>query len=475
MTETAQSPHRHGAWQRTRAGLHAALGHPRAPGAIVGVGLGLRLVALALLSGTPFSGDGLSYHETAQSIVSGVAYEPHWPPGLPLFLALAYRFDDRMIVGRALMLLVYLAFCALLSALGRRVAGPRAANLALAVFALTPIFVWSSVTPLTQLYSATLALGTVTFADRCREGRAIPASAALLGVCLAGLLLTRPSNMGIAVLVPLYLLWRTRRWQTVAIPAAVVTLAVGAWSIKTHAMTGRFVFINDANSQNIFYGNNPWTPTYRTWWFGSRHKEDGDEVPEAYEKAMTEIAAVPKEARDKVYVQRALDHIRARPDLFVVRTASRVRTFAAFETYTSAQVTRLNKLLGVATLGLDTFFYVLLTGLAILFPALRPAGEPTSTRDRLGDPETVRLTLLVAVMYALPYFLVFSHPTFHFTAVPLVGLLGAAVAVRALEGGFGPLWAALSPRGRIAVTAGCLAFFFVQIEWAIDVLTRPTR
>jgi 4-amino-4-deoxy-L-arabinose transferase-like glycosyltransferase len=461
--------------QRIRKGLLDALDHPRAPVAIIGAGLVIRLVVLVLFAGTPLDGDGRSYHDTAQSLASGVDYEPHWPPGLPLFLSIAYRVNDSMVVGRAMMLLVYLAFCALVLDLGRRLAGPRTANAALAAFAVTPIFIWSSVTPLTQLYSATLALGVVAFADRCRQRQSLSRNTALLGLCLAGLLMTRPSNAGIAALIPLYLFWRTRRWQVLVIPAVIVVLVVGAWSAKAHAMTGRFVFINDANSQNIFYGNNPWTPTYRTWWFGSRHKEDGDAVPEGYEQEIKEIAAEPMAKRDKLFVKKALDHIAARPDLFVVRTASRVRTFAAFETYTSAQMARRSKLLGAATLALDASLYVLLIGLAIFFPALRAAGPSAPERDRVGDPEIVLLLLLVAFLYALPYFVVFSHPTFHFTAVPLVSLLGAAVGVRVLDGGWKPLWAALTSRRRIAVALGYAFFFFVQIEWAVDVLSRPTR
>lgn len=451
--------------ERLRALLLAALDHPRASRWIIGVGYLIRLVALALVAGYPLDGDGFSYHETAQHLARGESYEPHWPPGLPLVLALFYRIHESELVARMVMLLVYGGFCLLVIDLGERLDSRRAANFALAVFALTPIFIWSSVTPLTQLFSGTVALGVVAFAVRCLEPKNLLRNALLLVVFLTFLMLTRPSNMGIAAMVPLYLLWRTRRWQTLVIPVVLMATALGAWSMKAHAMTGRTVFVNDANSQNIYYGNNPWTPLYRTWWFGSRHQSDGDEVPEGYQKDIEEIAAQPHDKRDQVFVQKATAHIKDRPDLFVIRTLARIRTFAAYETYTSAQVARRSKKVAVLTLALDASLYLLIIGLAIFYPAVR----------RAESAELTRLLLLVAAFYAMPYFVVFSHPTFHFTDVPLIGLLGAAAGANVLEKGVRPLWNGLSRRARIGVALGYVAFFLIQVEWTFDVLTRPMR
>jgi hypothetical protein len=455
-----------------RVRLASLFADPRAPRAIIVAGFVLRFVALVLLRNDPLSGDGLSYHQTAIDLARGVNYEPHWPPGLPYFLSLAYRINDSQFTGRAMMLIVYGVFCWLILMLGRRLGGPRAANIALAVFALTPIFVWSSVTPLTQLYSATMALGSVTFADRCLERKpTFLRDCALLGIALAWLLMTRPSNAGIALAVPAYVFWRTRRWQVVAIPAVLIAITVGAWSAKAYAMTGHKVFINDANAQNIYYGNNPWTPNYRTWWFGSRHREDGDELPEGYEADLKEISSHPMAERDHVYVAKALDHIEKRPDLFIIRTAARVRTFGAFETYTSAQVARSSKILGALTLALDAALYLLVVGFAIFFPCVRASPDP----DVPDNKETMRLILIVAILYALPYFAVFSHPTFHFTDVPLIGLLGAAVLARLLVVGAKPLWIALGKRTKVAVALGFAFFVFIQLEWVQDLLVRPMR
>jgi 4-amino-4-deoxy-L-arabinose transferase-like glycosyltransferase len=472
--------------QTLRAFVLRLLDHPRAPVTLIVGGLALRLMALAILAGTPLEGDARSYHETAIDLLSGLPYEPHWPPGVPALLLAGYRvFGVHELVGRALMLLVYLAFSAAVLALGRRLGGPRVANLALAVFAVTPIFVWSSVNPLTQLPTAALALGAVYFADRCRKGEGLAVSAGFLGLCLSGLLLTRPSNIAVIVALPLYLAWKKARWQTLVIPVAVVSILTGAWCFKAYSMTGRFVFINNANSQNIFYGNNEYTPLYRTWWYGS-HKEPGDMPPE-FDVLLHRLNEDPK-TRDALFVKTALDHIRARPDLFLLRTVNRVRVFMGFDTFTSAQVAKTDKKLGALVLVLDAGLYLLVTVLAILLPAvvlsrakgwaglMKSAGQTgdEAAAAAWGEDrkQMIYLLLVISFLYAVPYYLAFSHPTFHIPVTALVGMIGAMAGVAFLETGVGPIWKSVPPRARLWTVVALLAYAAIQVEWAVNVIAR---
>jgi 4-amino-4-deoxy-L-arabinose transferase-like glycosyltransferase len=472
--------------RRLREIVLGLLDHPRAPLGIVGVGLVVRLIALAILGDSPLSGDARSYHDTAADLISGLPFEPHWPPGVPALLAMGYViFGVHAFVGRALMLLVYLAFSGAVLALGRRLGGPRTANLALAIFAVTPIFVWSSVNTLTQLPTAALALGVVYFADRCRKSEKLLPSAVALGLCLAGLLLTRPSNITVVLALPVYLAWKKARWQALAVPVAVVAILTGAWCFKAYSMVGHFVFINNANSQNIFYGNNEYTPLYRTWWFGS-HKEPGETPPE-FDALLVKLNSDPK-TRDAAFMKTAMDHIRARPDLFALRTVNRVRVFVGFDTFTSAQLAKVDKKLGALALVADASLYLLTTILALLFPAValsRAKGWPALMKSAgdAGDDaaaaawgadrrQIIYLLLVISFLYAFPYFLAFSHPTFHVPATALVGMIGAMAGVAFLETGFRPIWAGLAPRPRLWTMAALGVYLAIQVEWAIAVLQR---
>jgi 4-amino-4-deoxy-L-arabinose transferase-like glycosyltransferase len=464
------------------------LDHRHAARAIVGAGVLIRVVALVLLAHTPLDGDAGSYHETALGLLGLRPFEPHWPPGMPLLLLPAYAlFGAQVVVGRAVMVLVYLAFCGAVRALARRIAADRAANLALLVFAVTPIFVWLSVNPLTHLPTAALLIGAAYFADRSREGGSgrlgVATNAGLLGLCLAGVLLTRPPNALVVGAVPVYLAWRMKpgrgRVIALAVPLAVVAILTSAWCFKAWRETGRPVFINDANSQNIWYGNNPWTPTYHTWYPGS-HKP----MPRAYWDRLTDINHSPD--RDERFVREAMAHIRERPDLFLVRTASRVRTFFAYDTYTTSQLQTRSRVLAGATLLLDASLFMLVGVLAILFPAavggrdgwgaLREAagagGEGDLAAWKADRVELFRLLGLMAFLFAVPYFVVFSSPTFHPPCTVLASMLSAPAAVVLLSRGLRATWADLTARRRLAILAGLAAFFAVQVEWTLDLLSR---
>jgi 4-amino-4-deoxy-L-arabinose transferase-like glycosyltransferase len=465
------------------------LEHPRAPHFILLVGLLLRIGLLIFLGNRPFEGDAGSYHEIALQWAAGTPFEPDWPPGVPSLLIIAYKiFGSSPIVARVVMLPVYVAFCAVVTALGKRIGGVRVANFALAVFAVTPIFIWTSVNPLTPLPSAALALGAVLFADRCRTGTHVLRDSLMLGLCLAGLLLTRPSNIAMVGALPVYLLWRRARWQVVAIPVVVVALLTGAWCLKCYRMTGRPVFINNANSQNIFYGNNPYTPLYHTWWYGS-HKMPGEMTPE-FEGLFKQILKADMKERDRLYVKTATDHIKARPDLFLLRTVNRVRVFFGFDTFTSAQLAKESRLAGTLTLAADAGLYVWLCLLALLFPAVvlsrakgwegLMASARAASEGQAGGLEAwrsnlkrrIEMLLLVALLYAFPYFFAFSHPTFHVPMTALVGMIGAFAGVALLETGIVAIWSGLGSWPRRWTVVAVVAFLLIQVEWGVALVHR---
>src|SRR5262245_42862619 len=98
-----------------RDGILRALDHPRTPFAIVVAGLLLRTLALFALGDLPLDGDASSYHLTASAMIGRDPWEPDWPPGLPAYLAIGYTlFGAKVIVGRALMIPLYIGFSAAL-------------------------------------------------------------------------------------------------------------------------------------------------------------------------------------------------------------------------------------------------------------------------------------------------------------------------------------------------------------------------
>ena len=229
-----------------------------------------------------------------------------------------------------------------------------------------------------------------------------------------------------------------------AVPLLVVALAVGAWMARAHAMTGRFVFVNSANSENV-YQQQPWTPLYRTWWFGS-HKHRGDPgVPDGFVDDYHDIGAHAAGERDRLFMARALEsHVR-RPDLFAIRTVTACVPSSP-STPSPAPRTRPGEpASGPQRHRARRALYLLPAAFAILAAAREMGGE----RDRAREA-TMRLLLKFSPRspYATPYSSRYaSHPTYHLPVLVLAAVPAAGAAVRAIEGGLAPLWASI-PRHR---------------------------
>lgn len=444
-----------------RARLAKALSRRRWTAGAVAVGLALRVAALVLLSRFPFVGDERSYFVMAGQLLDRVKFTPDWPPGLPYYLALFHSFLGRsQVVAMAAMVPWYLAFSAVLFALVMRIGGRRPANIALWVFAVYPTFIYHSIVPLTQLPVAAclLLVALLLLVLRGRRSLSIPVG---IGAALGAAVLMRPSVVFLALGVPVFIAvrWRSVRGGLVALGVAAVLVA--PWLLKVRAMTGDLVFVNYATSRNLYIGNNEWTPLYKTWWFGS-HDEAGA-VPREFSAEDARIRALPAAEEERAYRDLAADHIQSAPGRFALRTLNRIRTYFAFDTYAGTVLIKFNKLpqaLGLAVIALDALFYIALMALSLV--AFRaPRG--------LGTGRVTRATLLwIVAAYAVPYWVAFSHPTYHIPVVPLLAIPGVVLLAQAAGMDSRALSAAReSLRSRRSIAIALAIFVAVQVEWAL--------
>lgn len=444
-----------------RARFAKALSRRRWTAGAIAVGLALRIAALLLLSRFPFVGDERSYSVMAGQLLDGVKFAPDWPPGLPYYLAFFHSFLGRgQVVAMAAMIPWYLAFSAVLFALVMRIGGRRPANIALSVFAVYPVFIYHSVIPLTQLPVAAclLLVALLLLVLRGRRSLSIPLG---IGAALGAAVLMRPSVVFLALGVPVFIAvrWRSVRGGLVAL--GVAAALVTPWMLKVKAMTGDFVFVNYATSRNLYIGNNEWTPLYKTWWFGS-HDEAGA-VPRGFAIEDARIRALPAAKEERAYRALAAEHIQSEPGRFALRTLNRVRSYFAFDTYAGTVLIKFNRLpkaLGLSVIALDALFYIALMALSLVaFNA--PRG--------LGTGRVTRATLLwIVAAYAVPYWIAFSHPTYHIPVVPLLAIPGAVLLAEMAGMDSQALDAARrSLRKRKSIGIALAVFLAVQVEWAV--------
>lgn len=436
--------------------------------ALIGFGLVIRIVILTIFARLPLASDALSYHKMALQLLSNKDFPPYWPPALPYFLSFFYYIIGASeFIGRASMLLFYLIFSFSIFLLTREISSGRAANLTVSIFSIFPTFIYHSVETLTQLPTATYLViaAYLVILIKKKMHWSYPI---LLGVTLALLVLTRASSIILVVLIPLYLFIKTKRLGSSLLPLLVSLIIVFGWVIKVNQMTGRWIMVNEANSVNFFIGNNPCTPLYKTWWFGS-HGKGSPDVPTAYTEMLSSIRSNPPETQDKLFLQTALDHVASRPDLFLIRTANRIRNYFAFDTFTGSAIIKnysTNKLLGLMIIILDALFYC-----AIMIFAMRYLFDLHSVSHQL---ENVVLLLALAACYAMPYWVSFSHPTYHFPIVPLFGILAAVFIENLMDIRQKKISWSWMPSGKrkYILFLAVLIFFFSQIEWVLVMWER---
>lgn len=446
----------------------APLDSPLAFPIALAVGIALRLLVWVALADVALVADASVYTGMALALIRGESFEPYHPPGLSFLLLPAHAlFGDAERVARAAMIAIYVATSLVLRAQTRALASPRAGNLAVVCFALYPTCIWISVEPLTQLPTAAYLLAIAWLAPGLVTRPHVWAAAGL-GLATGALVLTRPSALVFLLALPLYLVARGAGARAAGVAVAVAAITVGGWLAHAQAMTGRFVFVNDANSLNFFIGNNAWTPLYKTWWFGS-HAAGERGVPADYSALEREIAAQPPAERERRYRAEALAQIAARPDLFALRTLNRARAYFALDSSTAGWM-RLYGLVGsagaVAVMAAEALFY-----LAFLAGAVLACLSPPGTAD---GRERQAVAAVVGLLYALPYFVAFAHPTYHFPVAVLALSLAAGFVDRAARepapGALARVWAAPGRRRWLLAALAVLAL--IQVEWVALNLDR---
>lgn len=432
---------------------------------VAAVGVVLRMIMWVAIARHPLFSDAAGYHEMALHFSRGENFSPFWPPGLPFFLSIAYRiFGISTLTARGSVILIYLLFTWAAYSLGKALSGTLAGNLAALIFCFYPAYVYHSVEPLSELPAAACLVAISFFCisvwKQSRMGNCMA-----LGIFLGLLALVRPSSSLLLAVIPATLAMSKRALKPALITGCVSVLVLGVWIVKAYEMTGHIVPINGANSLNVFLGNNPYTPLYKTWWLGTHGAEPG--TPAQYSALLESIKANAPEVRDRLYSRIAIHYILSRPDLFAIRTLNRFRTYFAFEIFAGACLMKnyqWNRLLAEGILTIDASFYCIIMILAILLFFSRVPIEP----------EILWLMFGITVLYSVPYWVVYSHPEYHF---PVMAIFGVLAAVEGAELIFHPWKEVLAPviaesRKRKLLYVVLILFVYIQMEWTVAMIDR---
>lgn len=390
---------------------------------ILGLGFGLRLLFLLFSAGEPLTGDAFEYNHAAERMLAGSGYTSYWPPAMPAYLAIWKSiFGSGIWVSKLAMLPLFLALAWQCHRLMRSRSSLPIANFALLLLTLSPAFILHSILPLSQLPAALLLLLVWQQMQNCLD-RLDWVAALKLGFALAVLVFVRPSALFLLALVPAWMGWRLRKeaggaWRSALVAGLAGLLCFGMGLGLLAQYHGRFVLVNDANARNFYLGNTPWTDAYRTWELGS-HWTQHPENPVGFRREMGEVEGLPLVQQSKLFMEKALAHIRADFPGFCWRTGSRMRVYWAFDSMAGSRlIVKGRPWAGFAVLGADALIWCLLGLTCLLAGTLVPAWFKS---------DVLKTGLLVLILaYAFPYFFSFSHPSYHLPIVPLLLIWAAS-------------------------------------------------
>lgn len=434
---------------------------------IISSGILTRIVIIFLMRDTPLLGDDFGYHIVALQYMKGFFEVPYWPPGMSFYLFFYYSiFGASLIVARVSMILMYILFVCFLYLIMKQILSRRAANTYILIFTYFPSFIYFTIAPLTQ--GIIIPLIVIVFFLMQRTGKeSKPVTFILLGLVLSSLVLIRPSNLLLCIAIPLLILYKTRNTRNYLIMLAASLLLIILWTSYVKMKTNKIIFINTANSRNFFYGNNEYTPVYRTWPFGEISLNN-KRMPAGYFEMITRIMKMPLEEQEKFFFNYTFNHITKRPDLFIIRTTSRIRSFFAFNTYTGSTILKkmrysaLSRSIAYLSIILDFFFhiFIVLTSLVLILV------EEEKARS------IIKSIFFIISMYAIPYWISFSSGLYCIPVMPLLGILSAISMNRlySQKESIYDVYKKATRKRRLAFVSMILLVLYIQAEYAISQL-----
>jgi 4-amino-4-deoxy-L-arabinose transferase-like glycosyltransferase len=377
------------------------------------------VIAFGLLGGMPMVSDAQDYFDFAAALADGrTSGAFYWPPGESMLLAAVFRMagGPSVLFARLTTVAMSVGAVVLTVLLTREAVGRREARIAGWLAALYgPSLLLSGQTYAQHL--AALCLASVAYFGlrALREGR--PVWFGATGLALGLGCLTRPSMASVVLAVLLAGLAASRRLAAFrqqrpllgAALAASLALAIALPVLSHNASAGAGWTISTNNERNLFLGNNPYTPDYKTSHLGQRSTADLDPQARAY---LESFYARPDARR--AMAQEAIRYMQTHPLRTARRTINRAFSFWGFDYIGSREIQHWRGWGSIAAAPLLAFeagSYLFVVALALVGICLF---------RRRCEGRCVGWLALVVAAYAAPYLVAFSGGAYHFPVVPLL-------------------------------------------------------
>ncbi|MES2765929.1 MAG: hypothetical protein V4642_08680, partial [Bacteroidota bacterium] len=291
----------------------------------------------------------------------------------------------------------------------------------------------------------------------------------LLGIILGFSCLLRPSTfsvIGILLVTGIFFLFKNRvflsRFKS-WIFGAIVGIAIIAVMIlpvmKYNAQYNAGWTISTNNELNFLFGNNPYTPHYKTSHFGQRDIDSLKPEETKYFKKFIKGDQRLLTLEERQAVSReAWSYIFKNPHIFALRTFNRIRAFwgpdyamsRGIQMFYGLSFKELLPLLFFESGGYILVMILAISALVFLF--------------KNGWPFEVKFLLLLTIAYQLPYMVAFASASYHFPVMGFMMVFAAFALEKVLKGESKELFL------KRAFVISLIIFLFIQIEYAYFII-----
>jgi 4-amino-4-deoxy-L-arabinose transferase-like glycosyltransferase len=441
---------------------------------LVAVALAVRvIVVFGLLHDMPVVSDAAEYAAQARDLVHHVptgAY--YWPPGQSYFLAAVFAVvGDSGMAAKAANITVDVVAVVLATLLGGRLlTDSRAVRITGWMLALFPSTILMSGQPYSLSLTMVCLLGATLLLLGSNESSRWPYFT-LAGALSGFAVLTRPSTLsaiiGLAVVAAIVARRLSKTGDRVRLRALglgsvafiAAAAAVVAPAVYHNAVHDAGWTVSTANEQNFWLGNNPYTPTYKTWELGSQPATDFSPEVQRYLARFGD--GPPTLAERHAMLEEAGRFVVHHPAITALRTFNRAQAFWGFDYTPSNDVKEaygLTRLRELPLTAIEAGGWIIVGLLALV--------GITAARHliRLG---VALFILAIVVAYALAYIVAYSAGHWH---EPILGFVVPFA-------GAGAAWVTATPNalGKLvrnrAFLLLALLFVIVQFVYAYAVAT----
>ncbi len=370
------------------------------------------LIFFIFIKDYPLESDSLGYHQQSFNLSSHNIDDYYWPPLMPIFLNVThYLFSNSELTSRLAMSFLYILFIVFMAQYILK-EDKKINSIFFVLVCINPFTLFSFSQPDTQAPMMLLLVILLYFIYNYKSNILI---SLIIGIILGFCVLLRASSIVLIAPVMIYFIIKKvgfRYLLSIFLPFIVIILS---WIGYVSFLTSNIVYINTANSMNLFLGNNKYVLVTNS--SSTRGVKSG--LESEYKNLCDSIKKFDYLKRDKTYRALTYSYLYNEKQHFAQRTFFRFINFFNFNTLTTGFVQS-----NFHSFQFTIFIFIFESSFSILVWLTFFITIITKWKILLNYKNDNSLYFLFCIIsiiiYALPHFLTLSHPTYANGILPLI-------------------------------------------------------